>query len=42
LRNVLVHQYFGIDLEAAWAVVEQDLPGLKQAVSKIVSEEPPT
>lgn len=38
LRNVLVHQYFGIDLDAAWAVVEQDLPGLKQAVSKILSE----
>ena len=38
LRNVLVHQYFGIDLDAAWAVVEHDLPGLKQAVSKILSE----
>jgi uncharacterized protein with HEPN domain len=42
LRNVLVHQYFGIDLEAAWALVEQDLPGLKQAVSKILSEKPPS
>lgn len=39
LRNVLVHQYFGIDDDATWAVVERDLPGLKQAVSKILSEE---
>jgi uncharacterized protein with HEPN domain len=32
LRNVLVHQYFGIDNEAVWAVVERDLPVLKQRV----------
>ena len=32
LRNVLVHQYFGIDNEAVWAVVERDLPVLKQKV----------
>lgn len=25
-RNVLVHQYFGIDYEAVWAVVDRDLP----------------
>lgn len=28
-RNVLVHQYFGIDLEAVWNVVEKDIPTLK-------------
>jgi len=32
LRNVLVHRYFGIDNEAVWAVVERDLPVLKQKV----------
>jgi uncharacterized protein with HEPN domain len=37
-RNVLVHQYFGIDYEAVWAVVEQDLPFLKQKVEDILSE----
>jgi len=33
-RNVLVHHYFGIDQEAVWAVVERDLPLLKQKVEK--------
>jgi uncharacterized protein with HEPN domain len=38
-RNVLAHQYFGIDLEAAWEVVVRDLPELKKKVLEIV--EPP-
>lgn len=37
-RNVLAHQYFGIDLEAVWAVVESDLPALKKKVQAIAGE----
>ncbi len=29
MRNVLVHQYFGIDLEEVWNTVLVDLPQLK-------------
>lgn len=29
-RNRLVHDYLGVDLERAWAVVERDLPPLVQ------------
>ncbi len=29
MRNVLVHQYFGIDTEIVWSVVERELPRLK-------------
>ena len=29
-RNVLVHQYLGVDLDYVWRVVEDDLPPLKQ------------
>ena len=36
MRNVLVHRYFGIDQDAVWAVVEQDLPDLKRAVTAIL------
>lgn len=32
LRDVLIHQYEGVDLERVWAIVEGDLPGLKQAI----------
>ena len=31
-RNVLVHDYLGIDLEIIWLIIEQDLPGLKNVV----------
>ena len=33
LRDVLIHQYEGVDLEKVWTIVEHDLPGLKEAVS---------
>ena len=29
MRNVLVHQYFEIDTDIVWSVVENDLPKLK-------------
>ena len=32
-RNVLVHNYLGIDLEQIWAAVHRDLPILKAAAA---------
>lgn len=29
LRDVLIHDYFGVDLAIVWNVVEQELPKLK-------------
>jgi uncharacterized protein with HEPN domain len=37
LRNVIVHEYFGIDLEIVWGVIERDLPALKKAVREILA-----
>lgn len=34
-RNVIVHGYLGIDLEAVWLVVEQDLPPLTAALDRM-------
>ena len=34
-RNVLVHGYLGIDLDAVWSVVERDLPELVKAVDRM-------
>ena len=31
-RNVLVHDYLGIDLETIWEIIRSDLPGLKDAI----------
>ncbi|MBI5757206.1 MAG: DUF86 domain-containing protein [Planctomycetales bacterium] len=30
LRNRIVHDYFGLDLEIIWQVLESDLPNLKE------------
>jgi uncharacterized protein with HEPN domain len=39
-RNVLVHNYLGIDMEQVWAIIERDIPPLKQAVLDMLAEEP--
>jgi len=35
-RNVLVHDYLGIDLELVWTVVTRDVPAFKAEVTKIL------
>lgn len=37
LRNVIVHEYFGIDLEIVWGVIERDLPALKKLAQEILA-----
>ncbi len=36
MRNILVHNYFGIDIDVVWGVVESDLPQLKKLIGRIV------
>ncbi len=36
MRNILVHHYFGIDLAIVWAVVERELPVLKQQLADLL------
>lgn len=31
-RNLLIHEYFGVDLEIIWNTVQDDLPALIEAV----------
>jgi len=38
LRDVLIHGYFGIDLEIIWDIVENKIPILHREVSTYVSE----
>ena len=35
-RNVLVHSYLGIDLEAVWSVVEHNLEDLSEAAEEML------
>lgn len=34
-RNILVHDYLGVDQDMIWSVVEQDLPALEQALAQM-------
>lgn len=36
MRNVLVHDYFGLDLQEVWMVVERDIPDLKPKIEAII------
>jgi len=36
MRDVLIHQYEGVDPEKVWAIVEQDMPPLKQAIAALL------
>ena len=38
MRNVLVHVYFGIDLDEVWMTVERDIPTLKRQAEAILRE----
>ncbi|MDP3982808.1 MAG: DUF86 domain-containing protein [bacterium] len=35
LRNVLIHEYFGVNIDRVWAVVINDLPSLKKQLSEL-------
>lgn len=38
-RNVLAHNYFGIDLEAVWDTIAKNLPQLKSNILKVLQAE---
>ena len=38
MRDIVVHQYFGVDLEAVWQAATVDFPELKVKILKIQEE----
>lgn len=38
MRNLLVHEYFGIDSNLVWEIVKKDLPELKYKIVSILNE----
>ncbi len=38
LRDILIHEYFGVDLEIIWDVIRNKLPELERAVSRLRAE----
>ncbi|MEK7671615.1 MAG: DUF86 domain-containing protein [Bacteroidota bacterium] len=43
MRNKLIHEYWGTDLDIVWKAAHRDLPKLKLEVQKLIKKlEPPT
>lgn len=38
MRDRLVHEYFGVDLEILWETAKEDVPQLKIPVSKVLED----
>ena len=36
MRDVLSHDYFGIDVDVVWSAVERDLPELKRKITALL------
>lgn len=38
LLHILVHDYFAVDVEIMWLVIEDDIPVLKQQIQAYIAE----
>ena len=38
MRNVLVHDYYRIDLKEVWKVIHEDIPALREQVERYLAE----
>ena len=38
-RNVLIHNYFGLDIEAIWDTIKENIPDLKKHISSVLESE---
>jgi uncharacterized protein with HEPN domain len=38
MRNIFVHEYFGVDLNIVWEIIKNDIPDLKIKVLEIINK----
>ncbi len=36
MRDKLIHEYFGVDLEVLWQTIKQDIPSVKPLIEKAI------
>jgi len=36
MRNILVHEYFGVDTDILWQTVQEDLPLLRDKIQQLI------
>ncbi|CUS03026.2 conserved protein of unknown function [Candidatus Promineifilum breve] len=38
MRNIVIHNYFGVDETVVWRTVQEDLPSLKRAINAMLKD----
>jgi uncharacterized protein with HEPN domain len=38
MRNVFVHEYFGVDSNLVWEIIKNDIPDLKVKIQEIIDK----
>ncbi len=38
MRNILIHEYFGVNINRVWKTIKEDIPDLKFKISQILKE----
>lgn len=38
MRDKLIHDYLGVDIDAVWETIKKDIPALKNKIKKILQE----
>jgi uncharacterized protein with HEPN domain len=39
MRDKMIHEYFGVDLEILWKTIKEDIPSLKPLIEQLKSIE---
>ncbi len=39
MRDVLIHDYFGVDYDVVWSTITNDIPELKSGIHRIIDSE---
>lgn len=39
MRDIIIHEYFGVTLSMIWVVTQRDLPDLKSRIQKIIKDQ---
>ena len=38
MRDVLIHDYFGVDLQTVWETIKKNIPSIKPSIEKIIDD----
>lgn len=38
LRDILIHEYFGVDMDLVWKISKKDIPKLKKQISALIEK----